>query len=103
MPLLKEHIIFMAKINIEVAYANEIEQIIIPLAVNQSCTIEQAINISGILSLFPEIDLAKNKVGIFSKVVPLTQLLKEGDRVEIYRGLLIDPKAARINRAKLRK
>lgn len=103
MLLLKERIVFMAKINIEVVYANEIEQMIIALAVNQPCTIENAIQISEVLTLFPEIDLTKNKVGIFSKVVPLTQLLKDGDRVEIYRGLLIDPKAARINRAKLRK
>lgn len=93
----------MVKINIEVVYANEIEQIIIPLAVNQPCTLENAIYISGILILFPEIDLTQNKVGIFSKVVPLSQELKEGDRVEIYRGLLIDPKTARINRAKTRK
>ncbi len=103
MHLLRELKLFMPKISIEVVYANEVEQMIIPLTVNQPCTVENAIQISGVLSLFPEIDLTKNKVGVFSKAAQLTQLLNEGDRVEIYRALLIDPKTARINRAKTRK
>jgi putative ubiquitin-RnfH superfamily antitoxin RatB of RatAB toxin-antitoxin module len=56
---------------------------------------------SGILELFPEIDLNSADLGIFGKIVrePEKQEVLEGDRVEIYRPLLIDPKQARLNRA----
>lgn len=88
----------MVKINIEVVYANAAKQQIIPLVVNQPCTIENAIMLSGLLTQFPEIDLTINKVGVFSKSVQLSQFVNDGDRVEIYRALLIDPKMARIKR-----
>lgn len=90
----------MAKINIEVVYANHHEQFIIPITVDQYCTVENAIQLSKILLQCPEINLHENKIGIFSKVVQLTQTLKEGDRIEIYRPITIDPKLARINRVK---
>ncbi|MEZ5670954.1 MAG: RnfH family protein [Thiotrichaceae bacterium] len=58
-------------------------------------TIQQAIELSGILARFPDIDLTKNKVGIFSKTCSLDTMLREKDRVEIYRALLADPKEVR--------
>jgi putative ubiquitin-RnfH superfamily antitoxin RatB of RatAB toxin-antitoxin module len=61
--------------------------------------VEQAIALSGIVSHFPEIDLTKNKVGIFSQICPLNQLLQENDRVEIYRDLALNPMEARRQRA----
>ena len=54
---------------------------------------------SGILDIFPEIDLGKQKVGIFSQARGLMDIVKEGDRIEIYRLLVIDPKEARRKRA----
>ncbi len=87
------------KINIEVAYANSQQQIIIPLQMTAHSTVAQAIAQSQILQQFPEIDLAKNKIGIFSKATTLDTQLHAGDRVEIYHPLLIDPKTIRKQRA----
>jgi uncharacterized protein len=84
---------------IEVAYALPQEQKIISLEVEEGCSIETAIDRSGILLLFPEIDLSKQKVGVFSKVKKISETVHEGDRIEIYRPLLIDPKEARRKRA----
>lgn len=61
--------------------------------------IQQAIHGSGLLEQFPEIDLEINKVGIFSKIKTLDTVLQSGDRIEIYRPLLVDPKEARRRRA----
>lgn len=82
-------------IHIEVAYAKPEEQLMIPLRVVEGTTLGQAIELSGILTHFPEIDLSKNKVGIFSKTSTLDTVLREKDRVEIYRALLADPKEVR--------
>ena len=84
---------------IEVAYARPDEQLILSVQASESCTVEQAIELSGILDHYPEIDLTKNKVGIFSQICPLTQCLQANDRVEIYRSLAIDPMEARRQRA----
>ncbi len=84
---------------VEVAYAKPDRQVIIPIDVEESCTVEQAITLSKIKKQFPEIDLDKNKVGIFGKVVKLTDVLREKDRVEIYRPLIADPKESRRARA----
>lgn len=84
---------------VEVAYARPERQLIIPLEVNETCTIEQAIRKSGILREFAEIDLAVNKVGVFGKLGKLEQTLREKDRVEIYRKLIADPKQVRKQRA----
>lgn len=62
-------------------------------------TIKEAIEFSEALSLFPEIDLNRNKVGIFSKIKDTQTILNDGDRVEIYRELKVDPKEARRRRA----
>jgi len=84
---------------IEVAYAKPDGQIILTLDLPEDTTAEAAIIHSGILQRFPEIDIARNKIGIFSKLCKLDQVLREGDRVEIYRPLLADPKEARRDRA----
>ncbi len=88
------------KINVEVAYADVNKHSLIKLVVEEGCTIELAIDRSGILLEFPEIDLMKQKVGIFSTQKKLTDIVKEGDRIEIYRPLLVDPKEARKRRVK---
>ncbi|HFQ14152.1 MAG TPA: RnfH family protein [Gammaproteobacteria bacterium] len=87
------------KIHVEVAYAREDRQKIIGLEVEEGTTLEQAILQSGILDDFPEIDLSKNKVGIFGKISKRDAVLRENDRVEIYRPLIADPKASRRKRA----
>jgi hypothetical protein len=86
-------------ISIEVAYARPEEQVILKLDVAPDTTIEQAIEQSGILERYPEIDLGKLKAGIFGKLKKLTQTLQKGDRVEIYRPLIADPKQVRKERA----
>jgi putative ubiquitin-RnfH superfamily antitoxin RatB of RatAB toxin-antitoxin module len=85
-------------ISVEVAYALPTEQKIIALQVEEGCSIETVIDLSGILILFPEIDLSQQKVGIFSKLKKLTENVRAGDRIEIYRPLAIDPKEARRRR-----
>ncbi len=86
-------------LHVEVAYAQEKVQEIIKLEVQVGTTLEQVIPLSGILQRFPEIDLEKNKLGIFGKISKRDTLLREGDRVEIYRPLIADPKASRRKRA----
>lgn len=83
---------------VEVAYATPAQQVIVEVAVTADTTIEQAVEQSGICDQFPEIDLAKNKVGIFGKLSKKTAALKAGDRVEIYRPLIADPKEVRRKR-----
>ncbi len=86
-------------ISVEVAYATSTEQRCVGLQVVVPCTVEQAIYLSELLAHFTEIDLASNAVGIFGRRVTLDALLQDGDRVEIYRPLLLDPKQARRRRA----
>jgi len=87
------------KMVVEVAYAEPETQVVIPLTVDEGATLEQAIRQSGVLETFPDIDLAVNKVGVFGKLGKLNQVLRERDRVEIYRKLIADPKAVRKQRA----
>ncbi len=89
-------------IEVEVAYALPDEQRIIPVRVAPGCTALQAVQDSGILEHFPQIQLEDAKMGIFSKAIakPAEHVLQHGDRVEIYRPLIIDPKEARANRAR---
>lgn len=84
---------------IEVAYARPDTQVILPVEVEEGATVGEAISLSGILDQFSDIDLDKNKVGVFGKVATLDQPLREHDRVEIYRPLIADPKASRKKRA----
>jgi putative ubiquitin-RnfH superfamily antitoxin RatB of RatAB toxin-antitoxin module len=83
----------------EVAYGQMQEQALLSVESETPLTVQQAIEQSGILERYPEIDLAKNKVGIFGKAAKLDAQLGEGDRVEIYRPLIADPKEARKKRA----
>ncbi|WP_250655171.1 RnfH family protein [Alkalimarinus coralli] len=91
----------ISKIKVEVAYATPEEQKIIELDVMAGTSMYDAVEQSGITELFPQIDIDKDKMGIFGKAVknPREHELIEGDRVEIYRPLIIDPKQARLNRA----
>jgi putative ubiquitin-RnfH superfamily antitoxin RatB of RatAB toxin-antitoxin module len=92
-----------AEMTVEIAYADSSAQTVIIVSVAENTTILEAITQSTILKQFPEIDLARNAIGIFSKIVPLSTRLQAGDRIEIYQPLLIDPKAARKRRAKQQK
>lgn len=86
-------------IHVEVAYALPQVQMLVPLTVPEGSTLEEAVKLSGILEKFPEIDLANSKVGIWNKASELTAVLREKDRVEIYRPLIADPKEVRRKRA----
>ncbi|TNF38823.1 MAG: RnfH family protein [Gammaproteobacteria bacterium] len=85
-------------IDVEVAYARDDRQVILSVNVPEGSTAEQAIRFSGVLEQFPEISLEQNKIGIFSKLSKLDTVLKPGDRVEIYRPLIADPKEVRRKR-----
>lgn len=87
---------------IELIYALPDEQNLQTLDVADGCTVAQAITESGILQRYPMLAAEEFKVGIFSKIVELDHILKAGDRIEIYRELIIDPKEARRLRAKKR-
>lgn len=84
---------------VEVAYATADEQIILSMQAYSGITVAEAIRRSGIQQRFPEIDLARQKVGIFSRPAEWTQRLRHKDRVEIYRPLRADPKEMRRRRA----
>lgn len=89
------------QINIEVAYALPHKQQIIALKVAEGCTVYDAVAQSGIDKQFPDIDVTAAKLGIFGKAVskPKVEVLKEGDRIEVYRPLIADPKEVRKQRA----
>ncbi len=80
---------------IEVVYALPEMQRVIEVPLVAGMTVGQALEYSGILKEFPQIDRATVKVGIFGRVCRLDRKLKAGDRVEIYRPLATDPKQAR--------
>ena len=76
-----------------IAYGLPKRQVWLTVEVPDGSSIQEAIDRSGVLAQFPEIDLTQQKVGVFGKVVSLDTTLVEGDRVEIYRPLTADPKA----------
>lgn len=86
-------------IRVEVAYALPAEQVILHLEVPEGTSLGDAIRRSGILDRFPDIDLESSKVGVFGKLAKLDSVLRERDRVEIYRSLIADPKEVRRRRA----
>lgn len=86
-------------IHVEVVYALPQEQRVFNLVVSSEMTVEEIIQQSGILTLYPEIDLSRNKVGVFSRNVKLDANVENRDRIEIYRPLLADPKDIRRKRA----
>lgn len=86
-------------LSVEVAYALPDKQSLLSVSVAEGTTVEEAIEQSGILTLHPDIDLTKTKVGVWSRVIKLKDTLSEGDRIEIYRPLIADPKEIRKRRA----
>jgi len=86
-------------ISVEIIYALPTQQPLLRVQLVAGATVEQAIRASGVLEAFPEIDLARNKVGVFSKLVKLDEAVRDRDRVEIYRPLIADPKEVRRKRA----
>lgn len=87
-------------IRIEVAYALPGRQEVLGLEVEEGCTLKEAILKSGILERFDEIDIERDATGIFGQIMPGNQVLRDGDRVEIYRALTADPRIARRVRSK---
>jgi len=87
------------KIMIEVSYALPKKQIIIPVLVSKCISVKEAIELSGVLKKFEEINLDSNQVGIFGKLTTLDKALRDRDRIEIYRPLIADPKEIRRKRA----
>jgi len=86
-------------IKVEVVYALPEKQLLLEVEVEEGTNVQDAIKASGILNEFENIDLMVNKVGIWNRTCKLQDRLKEGDRVEIYRPLIADPKEARRARA----
>ena len=86
-------------LKIEVCYALPDKQVLVPLVLAEGATLQQALEASGLLEKNPEIDLKKNKFGVFSKLSKLDTVLRDRDRVEIYRPLIADPKEVRKQRA----
>ena len=87
-------------IYIEVAYATPDRQSLLRLSVLEGSTVAEAIEQSAIRDEFPELKMEIKAVGIFSRKVPLDHVLRAGDRIEIYRPLIADPKEMRRQRAK---
>ena len=77
--------------NVGVAYADKFKQVWLKLEIPDGSTVREAIEHSGLLAQFPAIDLARQRVGIFGKLVKLDAAVSDGDRVEIYREITADP------------
>jgi len=86
-------------LKIEVVYAKPGRQVRYTLELEEGATVGEAIARSGALAEFPEIDLAQSRVGIHGRLVSLSARLGDGDRVEILRPLVVEPKEARRRRA----
>lgn len=86
-------------IRVEVVYGLPDRQSLLEVSVEMDTNVEAAISASGILQIYPDIDLQVNKVGIWNRTVKLTENLKDNDRIEIYRPLIADPKEVRKRRA----
>lgn len=84
---------------VEVIYALPAEQVLVTRTLPAGATLRDAVVASGLLEKYPEIDLARNKVGIWSKLAKPDTPLRDRDRVEIYRPLIADPKEVRKQRA----
>jgi putative ubiquitin-RnfH superfamily antitoxin RatB of RatAB toxin-antitoxin module len=86
-------------LQVYVCYGTAQEEFIRPMKVEQGTTIGQAIEQSGVLAQYPEINLVTQPVGIYAKKKTLDTVLRERDRIEIYRPLVADPKDSRRRRA----
>ena len=86
-------------IKVEVCYALPAKQELVGVKLPEGATLAQALEASGLLQKYPEIDLKKNKFGIYAKLSKPDAVLRDRDRVEIYRPLIADPKEVRKQRA----
>lgn len=89
----------MADVRVQVCYASSDFVFLRELAVPEGTTLQASIEQSGLLAEVPEIDLAANRVGVYGKSKTLDTVLRDGDRVEVYRPLIADPKESRRKRA----
>lgn len=89
----------MSEIRVEVVYALPERQYLRTVKLDEGSNVEQALKASGLLELRRDIDLKQNKLGIYSRPVKLTDTVNDGDRIEIYRPLIADPKELRRIRA----
>lgn len=85
--------------DVEVSYATPEKQALIRLQVPSGCTVAEAIDLSGIRKQFPDMKIDPSALGVFSRKVTPDHILRDGDRVEIYRPLIADPKEMRKQRA----
>lgn len=85
-------------IEVEVVYICDTHQTLLTVEVPEGSTVQKVIELSGILNYVPNAEINSLKVGIFSQICSMDTVVKENDRVEIYRPLLIDPKQARLKR-----
>ena len=86
------------RIAVEVVYALPERQHLFKVGISSGTTVATALRESGILDRFPELVLERLKVGVFGRRVSLDHALRSGDRIEIYRELIVDPKTARRSR-----
>lgn len=93
----------VSEIQVEVVYALPERQYLRKIQLAADSTVEQAIKDSGLLKLRRDIDIKSNKLGIYGRLVNLSDLLHDGDRIEIYRPLIADPKELRRRRAEKQK
>lgn len=87
-------------IPLQVCYASQEKMSLLDLQVPRDASILQAITLSGIVQIHPEINISVAKVGVYGKLKSLDSGLQPGDRIEIYRPLIADPMEARRRRAK---
>ena len=86
-------------LDVEVCYAMSNKQELVRIRLPQGATLQQGLDASGLLGKYPEIDVKKNKFGIWNKLSKLDAALRDKDRIEIYRPLIADPKEVRKQRA----
>jgi len=89
-----------AEIEVSVVYAKPLRQVVESIRLPAGSTVELAIRRSGLLEEFPEIELSANRVGVYGEAVSLDTVLEGGERVEIYRPLIADPREARRRRGR---
>ncbi len=87
------------QIHVEVVYGRQYRQKVAMVTLNEGATLREAVERSGLLAEFPEIDLEKNKLGIWNKLAKAEAVVRDKDRVEIYQPLIADPKEVRKQRA----
>lgn len=88
----------MAKVRIEVVYALPHTEDAVDLELELGATAADAVSAAGLLQRHPEIDLARNRIGVYGRLVEPRTVLSDGDRVEVYRPLVVSPKEARRRR-----